>query len=69
MAIALGFIGVEVGAGADDTLATVPEGAVGLVLLLPITGACGSQFSQFPTGHQDHEVGSRSCLRCNGGAV
>lgn len=40
MAVTLGFIGVEVGAGTDDTVPVVSKGLVGLVLLLPLTGAC-----------------------------
>lgn len=40
MAVTLGFIGVGVGAGTDDTVSVVSKGLVGLVLLLPLTGAC-----------------------------
>lgn len=40
MAVALGLAVVEVGAGADDAVPAVAEGLVGLVLLLPLTGAC-----------------------------
>lgn len=40
MAVTLGFVGVEVGAGTDDTIPVASEGLVNLVLLLPLTGAC-----------------------------
>ena len=40
MAVTLGFVGIEVGAGTDDTVPAVSKGRVGLVLLLPLTGTC-----------------------------